>query len=85
MVVGEKIDTSLGYKDEVRGTMAVVGDDAGRGGEEEGAVRKGGVEGGKDVPVVKGRECQGRRPWRLNQDVPRAGLDTVIAGVGYLL
>ena len=25
------------------------------------------------------------RPWRLSTDVPRALLDTVIAGVGYLL
>jgi len=25
------------------------------------------------------------RPWRLSTDVPRAVLDTVIAGVGYLL
>ena len=26
-----------------------------------------------------------RRPWRISTDVPRALLDTVIAGVGYLL
>lgn len=26
-----------------------------------------------------------RRPWRISTDVPRASLDTVIAGVGYLL
>ena len=25
------------------------------------------------------------RPWRLSTDVPRALLDTVIAGIGYLL
>ncbi len=25
------------------------------------------------------------RPWRITQDVPRACLDVVIAGVGYLL
>ena len=25
------------------------------------------------------------RPWRLSTDVPRALLDTIIAGVGYLL
>ena len=25
------------------------------------------------------------RPWRISTDVPRALLDTVIAGVGYLL
>ena len=30
----------------------------------------------------KGRRI---RPWRISTDVPRALLDTVIAGVGYLL
>lgn len=25
------------------------------------------------------------RPWRISTDVPRAILDTVIAGIGYLL
>lgn len=25
------------------------------------------------------------RPWRVRTDIPRAALDTIIAGVGYLL
>lgn len=31
------------------------------------------------------RKGRGGRPWRISTDVPRAFLDTVIAGVGYLL
>ena len=31
------------------------------------------------------RKRSGVRPWRITQDVPRACLDVVIAGVGYLL
>lgn len=31
------------------------------------------------------RRVSGVRPWRITQDVPRACLDVVIAGVGYLL
>lgn len=31
------------------------------------------------------REERRSRPWRISADVPRAFLDTVIAGVGYLL
>ncbi len=31
------------------------------------------------------RKRSGVRPWRTTQDVPRACLDVVIAGVGYLL
>ncbi|KAI8632960.1 Ctr copper transporter [Xylariaceae sp. FL1651] len=41
-----------------------------------------GVE--EDVFVVQ-RKQQIHRPWRLSIDPLRAGLDTVIAGVGYLL
>ncbi|KAL7267740.1 hypothetical protein RUND412_009659 [Rhizina undulata] len=42
------------------------------------------VGAGVGVVVVKGKGW-GERPWRLSTDVPRAGLGTVIAGVGYLL
>ena len=31
------------------------------------------------------RKTGGVRPWRISQDAPRACLDVVIAGVGYLL
>lgn len=41
-----------------------------------------GVE--EEVMVVKKRHTHAR-PWRLSVDPARAGLDTVIAGVGYLL
>lgn len=41
-----------------------------------------GVE--EDVMVVKKRSL-GVRPWRLTVDPLRAAIDTVIAGVGYLL
>ena len=41
-----------------------------------------GVE--EDVMVVKKRSM-GTRPWRITTDPLRAVLDTVIAGVGYLL
>lgn len=37
-----------------------------------------------NVMVLK-RKGSGVRPWRTTQDVPRACLDVVIAGVGYLL
>ena len=35
--------------------------------------------------AVSKRNGSGVRPWRITQDVPRACLDVVIAGVGYLL
>jgi hypothetical protein len=41
-----------------------------------------GVE--EDVMVVK-RHVRGPRPWRISVDGPRACIDTVTAGVGYLL
>jgi hypothetical protein len=41
-----------------------------------------GVE--EDVVVVR-KKGEVRRPWRLSVDPVRAALDTVIAGVGYLL
>jgi hypothetical protein len=41
-----------------------------------------GVE--EDDMAVKSRTTD-VRPWRISTDVPRASLDTVIAGVGYLL
>jgi hypothetical protein len=41
-----------------------------------------GVE--ENVVVVK-KPTVGARPWRLSVDPVRAGVDTVIAGVGYLL
>jgi hypothetical protein len=41
-----------------------------------------GVE--EDVVVVKKRSM-GIRPWRITTDPIRAAMDTVIAGVGYLL
>lgn len=41
-----------------------------------------GVE--EDVMVV-GRRTGGVRPWRLSVDPIRAAMDTVVAGVGYLL
>ena len=41
-----------------------------------------GVE--EDVMVVKKR-CMGTRPWRITTDPVRALMDTVLAGVGYLL
>jgi len=41
-----------------------------------------GVE--EDVMVVKKRSM-GIRPWRITVDPVRAAMDTVIAGVGYLL
>ena len=41
-----------------------------------------GVE--EDVMVVKKRSM-GTRPWRITTDPVRAAIDTVIAGVGYLL
>ena len=37
-----------------------------------------------DVKVLR-RKASAVRPWRTGQDVPRACLDVVIAGVGYLL
>ncbi|KAL2130917.1 hypothetical protein VTI74DRAFT_5786 [Chaetomium olivicolor] len=42
-----------------------------------------GVE--ENVVVVKRRTTGGARPWRLSVDPVRAAVDTVIAGVGYLL
>ena len=36
------------------------------------------------MDVIK-KKVSGVRPWRTRQDIPRAGLDVVIAGVGYLL
>ena len=44
----------------------------------------GAVLGEKDIGAG-GRKGRGSRPWRISTDVPRAFLDTVIAGVGYLL
>jgi hypothetical protein len=41
-----------------------------------------GVE--ENVVVVKKRTF-GPRPWRMSVDPARAAIDTVIAGVGYLL
>lgn len=41
-----------------------------------------GVE--EDVFVVA-KKTSGVRPWRISTDGPRAALDTIIAGVGYLL
>ena len=41
-----------------------------------------GVE--EKVKVVK-KEKRGAMPWRFSVDLPRAGLLTVISGVGYLL
>ena len=38
----------------------------------------------KNTTTSKGKTA-GVRPWRITQDVPRACLDVVIAGVGYLL
>ena len=38
----------------------------------------------KVTKVIK-KENVGVRPWRTTQDVPRACVDVVIAGVGYLL
>lgn len=35
--------------------------------------------------AIKRKQVSGVRPWRTTQDVPRACLDVVIAGVGYLL
>ena len=35
--------------------------------------------------AIKRKRVSGVRPWRTAQDVPRACLDVVIAGVGYLL
>ena len=37
-----------------------------------------------NVKVLR-RKASAVRPWRTGQDVPRACLDVVIAGVGYLL
>lgn len=37
-----------------------------------------------DIKVFK-RKSSAVRPWRITQDLPRACLDVVIAGVGYLL
>lgn len=37
------------------------------------------------IMAVPKRNVSGVRPWRTTQDVPRACLDVVIAGVGYLL
>ena len=37
-----------------------------------------------NVKVFK-RKSSAVRPWRITQDLPRACLDVVIAGVGYLL
>ena len=53
---------------------------------EDGSTLSVSVEGtdGGDVPVFQ-RKRSGVRPWRTTQDVPRACLDVVIAGVGYLL
>ena len=36
------------------------------------------------IKVIK-KETVGVRPWRITQDVPRACVDVVIAGVGYML
>lgn len=36
------------------------------------------------ITPVNSRESMAR-PWRISTDVPRAILDTVIAGIGYLL
>ena len=36
------------------------------------------------IKVIK-KNVPGVRPWRITQDVPRACVDVVIAGVGYLL
>ena len=38
----------------------------------------------KNTTTSKGK-IAGVRPWRITQDLPRACLDVVIAGVGYLL
>ena len=38
----------------------------------------------KDIGAGSRKGRRGR-PWRISTDVPRAFLDTVIAGVGYLL
>jgi len=38
----------------------------------------------QDAAVVR-NGSPGMRPWRISTDVPRAILDTVIVGVGYLL
>ena len=36
-------------------------------------------------PTATTSKHAGVRPWRISTDVPRALLDTIIAGVGYLL
>ena len=47
-------------------------------------VSENGVE--ENVVVVKRKGAgEGLRPWRVSVDPVRAALDTVIAGVGYLL
>jgi len=38
-----------------------------------------------DGSVAVSKKSSAVRPWRISQDVPRACLDVVIAGVGYLL
>jgi len=38
-----------------------------------------------DGNVAVFKKSSAVRPWRISQDVPRACLDVVIAGVGYLL
>ena len=38
----------------------------------------------EEVVVVTRRQCE-TRPWRISRDGPRAVLDTIIVGVGYLL
>lgn len=39
----------------------------------------------EDVMVEVKTRTSTLRPWRLSTDIPRAVLDTIIAGVGYLL
>ena len=44
-----------------------------------------GQKGSEGNTSVFQRNVSSVRPWRMSQDVPRACLDVVIAGVGYLL
>ena len=62
---------------------------AGVEGEKEGKDSKMGLEversGSEGNVVIMRRTSSKVRPWRTTQDIPRACLDVLVAGVGYLL
>ena len=69
---------------ESRRRYVIAGADKKERGSSRSSEDKANIGGFSNVAGFK-RKTGGVRPWRISQDAPRACLDVVIAGVGYLL